>query len=278
MKQPKKGVRADAPAAKFSLIPEDTLLALYRNVLRCGVELGRGAREKAPGGPASWPFDAAVVAIAQDLTPEDVVIGSAENPALALLRGAQSGNGQERVELQRLSFADRLQWATGLALAHKTKKTGKAVVVFSAGTEGEAWLDALEMARAHRLPMIFVSACDVGDVARKTGSAKLEAGTEMPHIVTDGNDGVAMYRVAHEAVQRARRNRGATHIECIAFRVNERTEDDAVANMESYLAGKGMLREGLRAEMLEAPKPELKPATKGSTAGAALRRAPRRSR
>jgi Dehydrogenase E1 component len=61
-----------------------------------------------------------------------------------------------------------------------------------------------------------------------------------------------MYRVAHEAVDRARRDRGPTLIECIAFRLAGRRHQDSVATMEDYLRGKGLLRRGLKQEILEA--------------------------
>jgi hypothetical protein len=71
---------------------------------------------------------------------------------------------------------------------------------------------------------------------------------------------VAVYRVAHEAIDRARRNRGASLIECASFRVKGlRRHGDAVVNMERYLRGKGMLRRGMRREIEESFAGELRP-------------------
>jgi TPP-dependent pyruvate/acetoin dehydrogenase alpha subunit len=84
--------------------------------------------------------------------------------------------------------------------------------------------------------------------------------------VVDGHDAVAVYRVAHEAIDRARRNRGATLIECASFRVKglRGKHADAVANIERYLRGKGMLKRGMKSEIEAGFANELKAAKKKS--------------
>jgi pyruvate dehydrogenase E1 component alpha subunit len=139
----------------------------------------------------------------------------------------------------------------GTGLTHQTRKTGKVTVVFNTNAENPVWLDALQAARAHRLPMIFVHSSDGMKPALLPNAAKLEPGTELPHIVTDGDDVVAMYRAAHESIGRARRNSGPTLIECSPFRLKGRRRLDSVAGMENYLRSKGLLRRGLRQELLE---------------------------
>ncbi len=151
-------------------------------------------------------------------------------------------------------FAHELERAVGLALAQKTKKSGRVTVVFGGGDHGQAWTDALEIARAHRLPMIFVAESREEAPARRGGRkakvAELEPGTEMARIIVDGHDVVASYRVAHEAIERARSGRGATLIACTVFRVAGRRRQDAVAGMESYLRGKGLFERGMKQKML----------------------------
>jgi pyruvate dehydrogenase E1 component alpha subunit len=122
-------------------------------------------------------------------------------------------------------------------------------VVFWREPLQQLWQDALEMARAHTLPLILVCP-EANPVKDKRG---LAPGTELPRVVVDGYDAVAVYRVAHEAIDRARRNRGASLIECASFRVKGQRgrHGDAVVNMERYLRGKGMLRRGMRAEIEE---------------------------
>jgi len=75
-----------------------------------------------------------------------------------------------------------------------------------------------------------------------TSRGDLEPGTELPRIAVDGHDAVASYRVAHEAIERARRDRGPTLMECTAFRVNGRSQQNSVAMMKAYLRAKGLLK------------------------------------
>jgi hypothetical protein len=87
------------------------------------------------------------------------------------------------------------------------------------------------------------------DIRKKT--VPHTPGTELPRMLVDGFDAVAVYRVAHEAIDRARKGRGATLIECGSNCVQgqRRTREDAVVNMERYLRGKGILRRGMRQEI-----------------------------
>jgi pyruvate dehydrogenase E1 component alpha subunit len=226
---------------EFSLISNETLLGLYRGLLRA--RAGRGRK-------SGWAFDAATVAVAQDLSSDDEVI--AEDAAGVLRTMPRNGRAPSGA---KAGFSAQLERAAGVALRYKTKKSGKVAVVFGGPEQGPAWLDALEVARAHRLPMIFVSElreeATAKRGARKASGTELEPGSELARIIVDGHDAVGSYRVAHEAVERARKGRGATLIECTAFRVPGQRRRDAVAAMEHYLRGKGLLDQGTKQRMLD---------------------------
>jgi|SRR6185437_2188970 len=213
------GEKAGGAAVEFSLIPRETLFALYGELLKAKARRGAGSR--------GWKFNAATVAIKQDLVPGDTVI--AELP-VAATRQEASAVGRFGAELER---------AAGIALRHKTKQSGKLVVVFAMESRGDAWVEALEVARAHRLPMVFVTELREEKAAKSKRSP--DPGTELARIVVDGHDAVASYRVAHEAIERARRDRGATLVECTAFRLKGRRQQDSVAMMKAYLRAKGFL-------------------------------------
>jgi TPP-dependent pyruvate/acetoin dehydrogenase alpha subunit len=97
----------------------------------------------------------------------------------------------------------------------------------------------------------------------------------VPAISVDGNDAVAIYRVASESISRARQGRGPTLIDCQSFRIfgssrvplpkanpssgNGRSvvipagmNDDPITNMEQYLSRKGLFREEHRTSVAEA--------------------------
>jgi TPP-dependent pyruvate/acetoin dehydrogenase alpha subunit len=262
-----------APAEKteFSLIPQATLEALYANLLKDRMmdeRLRRGKGEREAGWDA---VKAAAAAVLMDTDGDDVAATADAMPLVRLLRGEKAAaivrDGRGAREAARAADAARsreaaqlLLHAAGAALANKTKKNGKVAVVFWRDGGLERWREALEMARTHTLPMIFV--CPAGEDSRseRKKAVGLTPGTELPRIVVDGYDPVAVYRVAHESIDRARRDRGATLIECATFRLHGQRggRGDAVANMERYLRGKGMLRRGMKKEIEEAFAAELK--------------------
>ncbi|UWZ83352.1 thiamine pyrophosphate-dependent enzyme [Occallatibacter riparius] len=218
---------------EFSLISNETLLELYRRLVKASARSGRSK---------GWVFDAAAVAVAQDLFADDVVIAQDADVLQVMPPNGRAGSES------KAQFGAELERAAGFALTQKTRKSGKVAVVFGGAEHGQAWLDALEVARVHRLPMIFVAELREEVVhkrrgARKESGAELEPGTELARIVVDGHDVVGSYRVAHEAVDRARKGRGATLIECTEFRVPGQRRQNAVAAMESYLRGKGLLKQ-----------------------------------
>jgi TPP-dependent pyruvate/acetoin dehydrogenase alpha subunit len=233
---------------EFSLISNETLLDLYRGLLKARV---------LRASDNTWDFDAAAVAVAKDLRVDDAVIADGATNVLRLMPAPGRAKAGMKTE-----FADELEWAVGAALSYKTKKNGKVTVVFGGGAHGEVWTDVLEIARAHRLPMIFVAELreeiPARRNARKPNGAELEPGAEMARIIVDGHDVVASYRVAHEAIERARKDRGPTLMECAAFRIAGRRRQDSIAAMEQYLREKGLIERGRRQEMLEAIAREMR--------------------
>jgi len=219
------GEGGDGAEVEFSLIPHATLFALYDGLVK---ESERRGTAKAAGGAQAWKYLAAAVAVGQDLLPGDTVIAERAVPAV------------RRAKIAARGFAAELERAMGVAMRAKTKMTGKATVVFAADAAGEEWLDALEVARAHRLPVVFVAEASEGKSAKRNGA--LEPGTELPRVIVDGHDVVASYRVAHEAIDRARRDRGPTLMECAAFRLKGQRPQDSVAMMKAYLRAKGLLK------------------------------------
>lgn len=216
MTQMKNGARAEenAPAEKFALIPDAALQELHRRLLAvAGKERGARTREGVE------QYAAARVAVWFDLKDNDTVL---------------DGDG------------GTLRDALGAALLDKTRKNRRIALVWG-GERGADWHDALEAARAQSLPMVFVCEEDgAGELrtklVRKARAAK--PGEELPSITVDGHDVVAAYRVAHEAIERARRDRGPTLILLATYRVGGRAYTDAVADMEEYLRGRGLLRPG----------------------------------
>ena len=118
--------------------------------------------------------------------------------------------------------------ANGLAIASQNKGDGRVTVVsFGDGASNiGAFHEAMNMAQLWKLPVIFL--CQNNLFGEHTAYAAHTAcesivdrakGYGMKGVKTDGNDPVAMYRTAREAVDRARAGDGPTLIEAMTFRM-----------------------------------------------------------
>lgn len=249
------------PAEGFSLISNEKLLALYTSLVRCRTAgTLRG-------------YEAGMVAAALDLGPADSFV--AANSAVSarvvktifpdskfnLFPIPAARNGGEPGLLSMAS--DQFHSILGAALAAKSRKDGSILVVFSTGEPAGHWHDALDIAVAHSLPLIFVNQARRRAVAAKAGrpfgKAKPLADPTHPYlpaIPVDAGDLVAIYRVASEGISRARKGRGPTLIECVPVHAALRAASgnrksastDTVLAMENYLRRKNLFTSQLKRE------------------------------
>lgn len=117
--------------------------------------------------------------------------------------------------------------ANGLALASQVRGDGRVSVAYfgDAASNIGAFHESLNLAAVWKLPVIFVCQNNLfGEHTRyekATGAAQIAdrgASYGMPSIRVDGNDPLEMYRVAKEAIERARAGEGPTLIEAMTFR------------------------------------------------------------
>jgi pyruvate dehydrogenase E1 component alpha subunit len=120
--------------------------------------------------------------------------------------------------------------ALGTALAAQMACTDEVAVAFfgDAAMEQGVTHESLGLAALRRLPVLFV--CENNLYATNTPLRTRQAGRDMaaraashwlPGVIVDGNDVVAVYRVAKAAVERARRGDGPTLIEVKTYRFRE---------------------------------------------------------
>jgi pyruvate dehydrogenase E1 component alpha subunit len=225
------GVAADSQA-EFSIIPREKLQALYDSLLKnAAVRDGKSAGGKR--GKDWAAVEAAGPAVCLDLKGDDLVLLGEASEKLR----AAAGLGKTK---DRRGAEERLPPLIGKTLAYKMQKTGRVGVAFWREADEQPCLDAMEIARAHGLPIVFVSPPLSEASAKQLASFATGPGTELPTITVDGNDPVAVYRVAHESIERARRGRGATLIECGQFRTPGVKRVDAVNTMKRYMKAKGL--------------------------------------
>ena len=177
--------------------------------------------------------------------------------------------------------------ATGSALAFKMR--GEDGVVLASGgeasTSGGDWHEAMNFAGIHDLPVIFliqnnVYAISVPSKLQVAGSiVGRAAGYDIPGVEVDGNDVLAVYEAAHEAVERARGGDGPTLIEAKTYRITAHSSDDddrryrereeveewrlkdPIARFERYLIENGVIDEERREEIDEGVKAEVREAS-----------------
>lgn len=117
--------------------------------------------------------------------------------------------------------------AAGTALAAKMLKTGGVTACFfgeGASNEG-AWHEGLNAAAIWDLPVVFV--CENNLYAASTPFSKVfkiehvaerHCAYGIPGVIVDGNDVLAVYQAAKEAIDRARNGNGPALIECLTYR------------------------------------------------------------
>jgi 2-oxoisovalerate dehydrogenase E1 component alpha subunit len=131
--------------------------------------------------------------------------------------------------------ATQLLHAAGVALASKQRKEDAVTAAFfgeGAASQGDTH-EAMNFAGVHKLAVVFV--CENNGYAISVPQshqmaiqnvADRAAGYGFPGVVVDGNDALACYEVARQAVERARRGEGPTLIEAKTYRFTAHSSDD----------------------------------------------------
>ncbi len=214
----------------FSLISNRKLLALYAAMVECRKIAeqahGQAGARRSSAADSILGHEAAAVGAAIDLLPMDSVA-----PAL-----------WPEDALKAINPAPSIAPAFAPALRKAAAASGSQQVAlfFSSGKPAAqpAWLSAVVQAASQNLPILFVFLNRTkGCVEPAVGEADLikRTGHALPVIHVDGNDVVAVYRVASESITHARKGHGPTLIDC---RLS--LPADPIQNMQNYLIGKGL--------------------------------------
>ena len=130
--------------------------------------------------------------------------------------------------------------ATGAALSVKIKKENRVVVMsFGDGSSSRGeFHEALNFASVKKLPIVYVcinnqwaeftSAAD--GVAAKNIADRAQ-GYNIPGVIVDGNDALAVYEAVQEAIDRARKGEGPSLVECKTYRMGGHTVSDKTLYM-----------------------------------------------
>lgn len=278
-----------------SPISEEKLKQLYSTMLKCRM-LEEKARMLFKQGKFAGNYYAAVgqeateVGCAIDLKPEDAVAPSHRDFIANFIKGtplnlmysqlyartaspdkgrsspAHCGYAPLNIITPASTIAAQLNIGTGVALAYKMQKKPFIAMAFSGdgSTSLGFWHEALNFAGVQNLPIVYVVQnnrwAESVNVSLQTKVEDLSVKAQaygFPGITVDGNDVVAVYRVAQEAIHRARTGGGPTLIECKTYRwyghseidpakyrspeeVEEWKAKDPIPRMEDYLKKKNL--------------------------------------
>lgn len=139
--------------------------------------------------------------------------------------------------------------ANGLALAAQMQGSGRVTVVnFGDGaTSTGAFHEALTLASIWKLPVVFICQNNqyaeytaLAEYTRCESFAKKADAYEIPGVRIDGNDPIAVYAAAGDAIARARRGAGPTLIEAVCHRLQGHSfgSDDAHMDRKALDAAK----------------------------------------
>ncbi len=232
-------------------LENELLKQLYSNILRCrlvreaATATARTSRSKLK--PATGR-EAIEVGCVIELQPDDtalcpenstaapLVLGTPAQELITSFQGKQRPNPDKR-RTNSISLphsADALAIAAGIGYAYRQLGKTNVVLALDAGTVPARALDALSLIGRDRLPVIAV----VENLGKDSHPARLLQTArkyKIPVITVDANDAVAVYRVAREAIHRARTGRGGTVIDCYPLPLPGNRPSDGVAAMERYM-------------------------------------------
>jgi pyruvate dehydrogenase E1 component alpha subunit len=193
---------------------------------------------------------------------------------------------------QQVALAAQLQHATGLAWGLKIQNQDSVVMTYigdGGSSEGD-FHEALNLAGVVKAPVVFFLQNNMWAISTprkiQSGTASFAlraAGYGFPGVEVDGNDVMAVYKVATEAVDRARRGEGPTLIESHTYRMSfHNTTDnpslyldpaeyeaarkrDPIERVHIYLKSLGMWDEKREAEMQASIEAEIDAAVAAAT-------------
>lgn len=279
-------ITSDLPAFASD---HEKLLHMYQAMLRTRIFDQKAIALQRTGRLGTYPSsqgqEAIAVAIGSALTADDVFCPYYREMGTHLMRGGSMEEimlfwgGDERGSdyagcrqdlPQCVPIASQCLHAVGVANAMKLRKEKRCalVTIGEGGTSEGDFYEALNVAGAWKLPVIFVInnnqwAISVPREAQTSTETIVQKGIAggLPCYQVDGNDVIAMTGLLEELAERARRGEGAAVVEAITYRLGDHTtaddarryrdqaEVDAAAakepliRMRQYLTGLGVLDE-----------------------------------
>jgi 2-oxoisovalerate dehydrogenase E1 component len=259
---------------------QDKMLALFRQMLvirRCEEQLVKSHQAGEVNGPCHTYIgeEAVATGVCAHLHPDDVVYSTHRGHGHALAKGVSPreliaellgratgcsggrGGSMHLFSPQVGLFGTNgivgvsILLATGAGYTFKLLKTSQVSVAFfgDGAVNNGAFHEGLNLATVWQLPVVFVcennlyaSELAFAQATRNPHVAPRAQAYGLPGIEVDGNDCMAVYEAAGEAVRRARAGEGPTLLECKTYRTRPHSEgmrDGGYRSREEVEAWKG---------------------------------------
>jgi pyruvate dehydrogenase E1 component alpha subunit len=208
------------------------------------------------------------VGVASAMKERDVLVPSYRDHAAQFIRGMTMTDcllywgGDERgsdFAKARFDFpncvpvATQVAHAVGAAYSFLLRKQDRVAVCFvgDGGTANGGFYEALNMSGVWKTPLVVVisnngwaisTPCHMESATKTLAQKSIAVGIDGRQV--DGNDVVAVYEVARNAIEKARAGRGPTLIEAITYRLGDHTTaDDATRYRDPEILRREWMRE-----------------------------------
>lgn len=198
--------------------------------------------------------EAVLAGVSADLHPEDRLLADDALPLIETLDTtifAEQHSHPQPVHATRERLVEALSGAVADRMRRNRRVT---VVLFPHNSVTDLLHEARSVASVAKLPVIFVEQGNDQAVVRRGKPQNEPAASELISIPVDAHDVIAIYRVAHESIARARQGNGPTRMVCLSLPASDSSPltcgNNAVARLEEWMTARGLPVEQWRQEIV----------------------------
>lgn len=252
-------------AKKKKLEPEilpvlnaEKLKELYATMVKCRTLVQRMQSDHTGNRSGNFVlgFEAALVGAGAHLLPKDCIAMEHGSFVASLIKGTpvhsilaqnsehqSNGTGEAAASKHDGNGVTALSMQTVLSLAAEMKRKGAVTLMFCTYNAETLTFDSAAMAVAatQKLPLVCLVESNLEsplELPNQIASGPYIGADPAfyPRIPVDGCDVVGVFRVAQEAIRRAREGHGPAVIECLTTRSGTSTKNEAARTSTQYLA------------------------------------------
>jgi TPP-dependent pyruvate/acetoin dehydrogenase alpha subunit len=269
------------------------LKELYATMAKCRMLAGQMQRDHTrSSGNSVFGFEATLVGAGAHLLAKDCIAMEHSSFVASLIKGTSlhsilarnrehqnDGTGQTVSSPRHVNSVAALSMETVLALAAQMKEHSAVTLMFCPQNPKTLIFDpaAMAVAATQKLPLVCLVESSLDSrlqLPNQVASGPYIGAdpTFYPRIPVDGCDVVGVFRVAQEAIRRAREGHGPAVIECLTARSSTATKNgaeqdssrylaqDPISFMEQYLRRRGLWSDGWSRSIIEGFRRQLKEA------------------